>query len=194
MPYFRSDINYLEAVAEPDGQPAVPRITMDFLTGPGKILVAPSPGTSWMIAAEPRTVFQIVIDPSVKRVQATPEAMPHEWAKWFDLLNSLSQLREGWNGYAAPAPGPEALRTAKAFLTVTYKQAYPPTRVAASVMGGVGITRREGGKKVYVEFYNDGTAHALFSSGRLGMRTRRVRCEETDSLDLVAEMRNYLNG
>jgi len=117
-----------------------------------------------------------------------------DWPKWFARLDGFAELEEGWNGYSAPAPEPASLSAARAFLAVMRQADYPPTRLAPSAMGGVGITRRQGGRKVYVEFYNDGTAHALFSSGQAGMHTRPVPGDPDGARAFLAEMRAYLDG
>jgi hypothetical protein len=122
------------------------------------------------------------------------EATISEWQDLFAKLDGFATLSEGWNSYAAPAPAPPAIAAARSFLTLLQREQYLPTRIAPSVMGGVGITHRQDGRKVYVEFYNDGTAHALFSSGREGMDTRKVSTDTAGLRQLLVDMRNYLNG
>jgi hypothetical protein len=117
-----------------------------------------------------------------------------DWQTWFGQLGAFTQLNDGWNGYSAPAPNAAAIAAAGLFLNLMRQEHFPPTRIAPSAMGGVGITRRQGERKVYVEFYNDGSAHALFSSGLAGMNTRPVPADPSGALAFVAEMRNYLNG
>jgi len=61
-------------------------------------------------------------------------------------------------------------------------------------MGGIGVTHRAGGRKVYVEFYNSGATHALFSAGKEGMETRQVCTDPKGFQQLVQDIRNYLDG
>src|SRR5438128_7762549 len=117
------------------------------------------------------------------------EATVSAWQELFGKLDGLTSLSDGWNSYAAPAPSASAVAAARAFLTILQQEDYPPTRIAPSVMGGVGITHRRGGRKVYVEFYNDGTAHALFSSGLGGMETRKLPADSAATRQFIAEMR-----
>lgn len=117
-----------------------------------------------------------------------------DWQEWFSRLESLAHLKDGWNSYAAPAPGQASIVAARSFLLVMQQERFPPTRIAPSVMGGVGITCREEQRKVYIEFYNDGTAHALFSDGLAGMNTRPVPYSPDSARAFLSEMRNYLHG
>jgi hypothetical protein len=128
------------------------------------------------------------------RVEQCPPGVGDAWAEWFARLDGLAGLEDGWNSYSAPAPSRAAIERARAFLTEMRGQNTAPTRIAPSVMGGVGITCRQARRKVYVEFYNDGTAHALFSSGPAGMHTRPVPADANDVRAFLAEVRNYLHG
>lgn len=81
-------------------------------------------------------------------------------------LDDMSALTRGWNGYDAEPPSGEATGSARAYLT-TLSGGVTPDRVAPSAVGGVGCTfrGRQTGRFVYVEFYNDGHYHTLFSRG-----------------------------
>ncbi len=81
-------------------------------------------------------------------------------------LSKLTFLRDGWDGYDAPAPSGPATLVADAFLQ-SLARTIKPDRVAPSVMGGVGITckSQRAGRKVYIEFLNKGSACVLFSDG-----------------------------
>jgi hypothetical protein len=122
------------------------------------------------------------------------EATVSMWQELFSKLDVLASLSDGWNSYAAPAPNASAIAAARSFLATLQQENFPPTRIAPSAMGGVGVTHRQAGRKVYVEFYNNGTAHALFSSGRESMETRKVSMDQSSTRQFIADMRNYLNG
>jgi hypothetical protein len=61
-------------------------------------------------------------------------------------------------------------------------------------MGGVAITQRQGDRKGFVEFYNDGRVYALFSDRRGEMRVVPVQADSLSFRKLIVEMRDYLNG
>jgi hypothetical protein len=83
-----------------------------------------------------------------------------EMGKWAAKFRALKELRDGWNSYSAPAPPPASNDNAYRFFVDAN---IPPTRIAPSAVGGVGITYRHGSRKVYVEFFNDGRANGLFA-------------------------------
>jgi hypothetical protein len=111
-------------------------------------------------------------------------------------LDRMANLKAGWNGYAAPAPTPEAIAFARGFISNLLNAQEGPVHVDPSAIGGVGVTRRSGNKLIYVEFYNDGKILALFSD---------EDDEEADPLikqivpgyqsykDLSSEIRGFLN-
>lgn len=78
-------------------------------------------------------------------------------------MTALTKLNAGWDGYKAPPPTHVVVAAARDFLTTTAE--FPPDRVAPSVVGGIGVTYRKNGRKVYVEFRNTGSILALFSDG-----------------------------
>src|SRR5712671_2276675 len=90
-------------------------------------------------------------------------ATRNELAQWIGKLESLSKLAPGWNRHGAPAPSKEAIRAARQFIEALVNDGQPPTRVAASAVGGVGVTRQVGERLAYIEFYNDGAACALLA-------------------------------
>ena len=69
-----------------------------------------------------------------------------------------------------------------------------PARAKPSVANGIGLTIRKGGRKIYVEFYNDGTVYAFFSDGKSGPETRQVQAGQDDYTVLVGQTREYLNA
>jgi hypothetical protein len=116
------------------------------------------------------------------------------FARWFQKLQVVAQLSDGWDSYKAPAPAATAVAAARQYLGILALLNREPTRVAASAMGGVGITHRQGSRKVYVEFYNNGTAHALFSDrDSREMRTAQVGTDLTSYYRLISKARAYLD-
>jgi hypothetical protein len=108
---------------------------------------------------------------------------------WDAKLDAMSALKQGWNSYSADPPSPNAIEIARRFIRHLESNGLPPTRVAPSVVGGVGVTRKVGDKRAYFEFYNDGTAHVMLAEGAEA-RTFPL----LNSIDALAEARAYLNG
>jgi hypothetical protein len=118
-----------------------------------------------------------------------------DWAKWFSRLDDCMALTNGWNGYTATAPNAVSIENARHFLEAMQSAGYEPTRVAPSAMGGVAITRKMGDKKVFVEFYNDAKAYALFSNcDSKEMDVEPLAIDPSGFRDFIAKMREYLNG
>lgn len=128
--------------------------------------------------------------------QVEPSAVGQsvEWRRWSEKLEALPKLMDGWDSYDAPSPNATAIGTARIYLAAVEKAGFEPTRIEPSVMGGVGITHRQGNRKVYVEFYNDGKVHALFSDRTPAMRTRPVATDTESCKGFIEEAREYLNG
>jgi hypothetical protein len=117
-----------------------------------------------------------------------------EMGRWVGKLESLHRLPGGWNGYDSPAPSGLAIGLARSFISGLLKHASAPSRLAPSAVGGVGVTRRHQGRKVYVEFFNDGQVIALFSDEVSEPRTKRVEPGYRSFQELIGEMRDYLNA
>ncbi len=81
---------------------------------------------------------------------------------WAAKLDSFAELVSGWDGYKAEPPSQGVIFDAKCFL-LSINQ--PPSRVAPSVVGGVGITFRKDGRKAYLELTNTGAVSLLLSDG-----------------------------
>jgi hypothetical protein len=103
-------------------------------------------------------------------------------------------LTDGWNGYSAVAPAAAAIENAEAFLKAMQKAGYEPTRVAPSAMGGVAVTRRHDGKKVLVEFYNDGRVFVLFAAQPSNMDVKQIPVDTSAFAKLASEIEAYLHG
>jgi hypothetical protein len=111
-----------------------------------------------------------------------------------DKLKSFLRLPRGWNGYNAPEPEQMAVVQAEDFLFAMRLADLKPNRMAPSVMGGVGVTLRKDNRKAYVEFYNNGRVHVLFSDGESEPTTHAVRNDNRDYDNLILEIRRYLHA
>lgn len=125
--------------------------------------------------------------------RGSPSTSPLQ-GEWEAELKRLETLRQGWNGYDAPTPTSAAIETARRYLQVVKREGFEPKRVEPSVMGGVGITHRQGNRKVYLELYNNGTGHSLFSDRSGKMHTIPVTPSAEDFRRFVAKAKDYLNG
>lgn len=122
------------------------------------------------------------------------ESASRPWSDWEAELNRMESLKQGWNGYEAPAPTTAAIGAARHYLRTVCREGFEPNRVEPSVMGGVGITHRHGNRKVYLEFYNDGTVHSLFSDRSGKMKTMPVPATGDAFQRLTATAKDYLDG
>src|SRR5260370_42655951 len=85
-----------------------------------------------------------------------------------DSLDAISLLPHGWDSYSAPAPSIVAVQNAKALVNEADRIGMLPIRVEPSAMGGVGVRFSKGDREAVVEFYNKGSAHALFADDVTG--------------------------
>jgi hypothetical protein len=116
-------------------------------------------------------------------------------APWVAILEGLSRLAPGWNRHGAPAPSKAAIRQARQLIEAMVKHHQPPTRVAASAVGGVGITRRLGNRMAYIEFYNNGAGCALLTGDEANEAEERLLDVGSGAFkDLLSELKAYLNG
>jgi hypothetical protein len=155
-------------------------------------------GSPQVVSPQRVIVFR---DPALKEKKTTGRVIPLssgivsvDWLTQLSRrLDSFLHLKEGWNGYKAIPPSQKAVSAAKFFLHLMKQDNFCPSRLAPSAVGGVGITRRSGGRKVYVEFYNDGRIHALLSDGSSDLQTQPVQPTTQDFRKFLATMRAYLN-
>jgi len=115
------------------------------------------------------------------------------WQRWLSKLDTLPGLGEGWDGENAASPNQIACDSARTFLKSLRQENHEPHRVTPSVVGGVGIIFRKAGKKVYVEFRNNGKVHALFSDGVSPPHVEEVIREKAGYQVLIRRMQEYLD-
>jgi hypothetical protein len=118
----------------------------------------------------------------------------NQLAKWIGKLEALSSLAPGWKRQGAPPPSDVALRLARQFIVALVNDGQPPTRVAASAVGGVGVTRQAGERMAYVEFYNDGALCALFADDAADEQVLDVASEGGTFGKFLDEVKAYLHG
>ncbi len=111
-----------------------------------------------------------------------------------EKVEGFGNLQAGWNGRRSPAPTPQAIEAARFLIRRMVEQDLDPTRLAPSAVGGVGVTRRVDDRIAYVECYNDGSVHAIFSDDKSEGETHRVRLDRTSVMHFLGLMGAYLNG
>lgn len=117
------------------------------------------------------------------------------WDRWFTKLQTCLELEEGWNGDDAPPPGELAAQNASVLLKALRREDCQPTRIAASAMGGIAITRKVGNRKVLAECYNDGKVYFLFSDRESGnMDVKQLALDQDSLTSFIASTREFLNG
>ena len=109
-----------------------------------------------------------------------------------DKLWGFARLRRGWNGYAADKPPGLPLYQAEDFLFSLRVGDITSSRVAPSVVGGVGITIREGTRKAYIEFSNDGRVYVMLSTGK-GEPAIHPASTERAYAGLIGEIQRHLH-
>lgn len=89
-------------------------------------------------------------------------------------LRALDHLQKGWDSYDAEPPNSKAMKNAHRVFEalVSHEMAYLPTRISASVEGGVGFVFRSEDQYADIEFFNSGEilTAASDSSGRSNVR------------------------
>ena len=80
----------------------------------------------------------------------------------FDLqLDGLGQLAEGWDGYDAPVPSAEAIRSGREILRRLQEELLVPNWVSASADGGVAFSfAAPGNRRAQIEVLNNGEKFA----------------------------------
>ena len=104
---------------------------------------------------------------------------------WAVKLDAFAELTKGWDGYKAEPPSAAVVNAAKRFLS----NELSPTRVAPSVVGGIGITFKKNGRKAYLELTNAGPMSLLLSDGVSDPHTEPV---SVDDPALPAKIREFL--
>jgi hypothetical protein len=125
--------------------------------------------------------------------QETPVPKNGEWSKWFKRLDSLKELKQGWDSYNAPSPASSAILIADALLRNLQESGTKPDRLSPSVVGGIGFTFKSVGLKVYVEISNRGSVHALFSDGLTDPIVQKVNSEHSSFTELISRIKTYLH-
>jgi len=121
------------------------------------------------------------------------DAQPIDLQKSRRKIDSLKTLADGWDCYRAPAPSAESITRASNFLEEAAKSDNVLSRLAPSVVGGVGFTFKHANRKVYVEFRNTGSVHALLSDGVSEPVVENVQPNQSAYADLMLRIKGYFH-
>jgi hypothetical protein len=135
-------------------------------------------------------------------VTATPAPLSfgsqkRDWlAPMKQRLDAIAAHLDGWNGYSAPAPQPVAVARANEFLEVLHQEDLAPIQIAASAIGGVGVTFGQQGRQGYVEFSNTGSIHSILYSlnDADGPYIWPMRSEGESYRAFISAMREFFDG
>lgn len=97
-------------------------------------------------------------------------------------LNSFVNLRRGWDSYDAPVPSIKSINKARDFTRDAVQSGIKPSRVAPSVVGGVGITWQRGDRRVYMEFLN---------TNQIGLLFEDFSKDESESEAIIVDVLKY---
>lgn len=87
-------------------------------------------------------------------------------------LESYRGMQKGWDSYKADPPNDTSIENARQFLELCND--FLPNRVVPTCMGGIAMTWKDEGDKVFIEFYNTGKAYYLYDDGDEDMLVREV--------------------
>lgn len=93
-----------------------------------------------------------------------------------------------------PPPTEAAIAASLEFLAFVQVVDLAPSRLAPSVVGGIGITFRRGDRRVYVEFKNDGVGHALFSAPEDEPFVVSVGTSEAEQARVLRQAQEFLDA
>jgi hypothetical protein len=125
---------------------------------------------------------------------AFPAPVGEVWSRLLAKLDTLADAPAGWEPSHHPLPSADTVARVKAFLQLLRDEGVTPKQVGRSIVGGVGVTIRTDARKVYVEFDNSGSVHALFSDGVAEPRVDKVPADEAGYRAAIAAARAYLYG
>lgn len=87
--------------------------------------------------------------------------MTASFMNYNSVWDNLATLLPNWDSYGAEPPSPQAIQMAKTICQLAIALGKGPKRIAASVIGGVGMTWYEGETKIYTECCNDGSVAVM---------------------------------
>jgi len=117
--------------------------------------------------------------------------------RFISALNELQKtagLQNGWDSYGAEAPTPASASIAKHILSILQQSNMPPSKVAASAEGGVGICFVEGEKYADIEIFNDGEMLATTYRGDSEARIWELESGDASITEAIKQIRAHLSA
>lgn len=88
------------------------------------------------------------------------------YSKAFKQLKTFRELSKNWNSYGAESPNNTAIHWAQKVINVLNKFDFPPTGIAPSAEGGIGIYFSKGKLYADLECFNTGEILAVISDSK----------------------------
>jgi hypothetical protein len=135
----------------------------------------------------------------LQRIQQTRERSMY-WANQDRFAEALIELKKaaglpnGWDSYGAEAPAPASVSIAGHILSILQHSNVPPSRVAASAEGGVGICFVEGEKYADIEVFNDEEILATTYRGDSGSSIWELENRDASIIEAVEQIRAHLSA
>jgi hypothetical protein len=141
------------------------------------------------------TLKQMLALVSNLTVHTVVKRVPQKRSKWRDRLDTLRGLEKGWDSYHAAAPEPGVFAGVEQFLDAMEADSSRAElkKLNPSVVGGIGLTFRNGTRSVYIEFRNTGNTHAAFVLSGTEPRVVKVAQDPTGYRAIIAETEKYLH-
>ncbi len=99
------------------------------------------------------------------KMVSAPTYQEENWlAQAETVVKGFSSLRKGWDGYSAVPPSENAIKRVVDFLPFLRMSNLRPTKIVASVPGGIELSFRRNGKYVAFEVLNSGSFLYQFDS------------------------------
>lgn len=143
---------------------------------------------NWQWAATKKAVEEWFFGTAAP-VPAAGNSMFEKLARKLDVIASTTE----WHEEAGPRPLADVIDAARMFLNVARQAGAMPSRIAPTVVGGIGVTFKRQYKKVYVEFRNTGSVHVLFSDGVTDPVVEKVIADVADYERLLKRANAYIH-
>ena len=117
-----------------------------------------------------------------------------EFARFFERLDDLRELRSNWDSYGAEAPNVKADFWTREVLRALLHENLVPTQVSPSVENGIGISFSRHGKYADIECFNNGDILAVTSNGSGDPNVWHVGPNDEDIRHAIEYIRRFLEA
>ncbi|MGA8089463.1 MAG: hypothetical protein WCA10_19475 [Terracidiphilus sp.] len=123
------------------------------------------------------------------------KALDSDFAPFAKQLDGLCNLAEGWDGYDAPKPSPQAIKVARTILERMQEELVKPYWISASADGGVAFSfMAPGDRRAQIEVLNNGEkfAHLYDLNGDSHTEDWTENLEQKPFRELLEPILNYI--